>query len=191
MVGNHGAMGGQVYPPPAPAMVPQPQPHGQVAANNWVGNDANTLLVVSTLITTLTYQLGCSVPGGYWQDTMPLGSADGKQKPHEAGDPIMRDLHWQRYWVFMAASWMGFLGSMMMTLSLLVRMPVDSRQVRWSFAVAYSSLVLTFNVSQSKTHLSIDIIIWAVTVVFLWIMISVRPDHRARIFRFFCCVREN
>ncbi|VAI07589.1 uncharacterized protein LOC119292743 [Triticum dicoccoides] len=185
---NNGAMSGQVYPPPPAAMAPQPQPHGQVAANNWAGNDANTLLVVATLITTLTYQLGCSVPGGYWQDTLP---ADGKQKPHEAGDPIMRDKHPQRYWVFMAASWMGFLASMMMTLSLLVRLPVDSRQVRWSFAVAYSSLVLTFIVSQAKTHISIDIAIWLVTVVFLWLMISVRPEHRARILRFFCCNREN
>ena len=99
---NNGAMSAQVYPPPPPAMVPQPQPHGQVAANNWAGNDANTLLVVATLITTLTYQLGCSVPGGYWQDTL---AADGKQQPHEAGDPIMRDKHPQRY-AHGACSWL-------------------------------------------------------------------------------------
>jgi hypothetical protein len=105
---NNGAMSGQVYPPPPPpAMVPQPQPHGQAAANNWAGNDANTLLVVATLITTLTYQLGCSVPGGYWQDTLPAGATVGKQKPHDAGDPIMRDMHPQRY-VQGTCSWLEF-----------------------------------------------------------------------------------
>ncbi|KAL6645891.1 hypothetical protein ACP70R_017499 [Stipagrostis hirtigluma subsp. patula] len=199
MMGNGAGMGGgQMYPPYPPAappmMMEQPRGHGQGAVhqqrppNNWAGNDANTLLVVATLITTLTYQLGCSVPGGYWQETQP--SADGKHVYH-AGDPVMRDLHRQRYWVFMAASWMGFAGSMLMTLSLLVRMPVDSRHVRWSFAVAYSSLVLTFIVSQPNTHLSLDIILWVVVLAFLWLMISVRAEHRARIVGCLCCAGDN
>ncbi|OEL14033.1 hypothetical protein BAE44_0024953 [Dichanthelium oligosanthes] len=94
-----------------------------------------------------------SIPGEYWQNTQP--TADGKQG-HTAGNPVKRDLHPQRYWVFMVASWTGFAGSMLMTLSLLVRMPVDSRQVRWPFAVAYSSLALTFRLSQPKTHISLD-----------------------------------
>ncbi|RCV45568.1 hypothetical protein SEVIR_9G468400v4 [Setaria viridis] len=189
-----------MYPLPPPPMMEAPQPHGHVratanhqqqrpaAANNWAGNDANTLLVVATLITTLTYQLGSSIPGGYWQDTqLPV---DGK-RPHTAGDPVMRDLHPQRYWVFMVASWMGFAGSMLMTLSLLVRMPVDSRHVRWSFAVAYASLVLTFRLSQPKTHISLDILIWVAVTAFLWLMISVRTEHRARIVRLFCCAGDN
>ncbi|XP_062213495.1 uncharacterized protein LOC133914401 [Phragmites australis] len=185
MANSAGMGGGQVYPPP----------HGQAAVNqqhppnNWADNDANTLLVVATLITTLTYQLGSNVPGGYWQDTQL--SADGKTELHRTGDPVMRDLHRPRYWVFMAASWMGFAGSMLMTLSLLVRMPVISRQVRWSFAVAYASLVLTFIVSQSGTHLSLDILVWAVVVAFLWLMTSVRPEHRARIVGCLCCAGDN
>ena len=66
--------------------------------NTWVGNDANTLLVVATLITTLTYQLGTSIPGGYWQQDTTAASRDGKrQVTYLAGDPIMRDLHRPRY----------------------------------------------------------------------------------------------
>ncbi|OEL14030.1 hypothetical protein BAE44_0024950 [Dichanthelium oligosanthes] len=187
---GHAGAGG-VYPP-------LPTPHGQstnqqqlgrAEPNSWVGNDANTLLVVAALITTLTYQLGTNIPGGYWQqDTLVPASSDGKpQVTYRAGDPIMRDLHRPRYWVFMGASWVGFAGSMLMTLSLLVRMPVDSRHVRWSFAVAYSSLVLTFVVSQPKTHLSLDIIAWLVVLFFLWIVISLHPNHRARVIQRFCC----
>ena len=89
--------------------------------------------------------------------------------------------HACRYWVFMAASWMGFLASMMMTLSLLVRMSADSRHVRWSFVVAYSSLVLTFVVSQPRTHLSMDILVWAGVLAFLWLGHSVHPEHRPRL----------
>uniref|UniRef100_A0A0E0KBG2 PGG domain-containing protein n=1 Tax=Oryza punctata TaxID=4537 RepID=A0A0E0KBG2_ORYPU len=169
-----------VYPP-------LPNPNGQVmdqerlgggGPNLWVGNDANTLLVVATLITTLTYQLGTNIPGGYWQDT---------KEDHRAGDPIMRDLHRPRYWVFMGASWVGFASSMVMTLSLLVRMPVDSRNVRWSFAVAYSTLVLTFIVSQPRTHLSLDILVWVAVLAFLWFTISLRPERRAKIAQAICC----
>ncbi|WVZ56313.1 hypothetical protein U9M48_006861 [Paspalum notatum var. saurae] len=183
--------GGGVYPPgpPPPAHDGQSVNRQQLggsgaAANSWVGNDANTLLVVATLITTLTYQLGTSIPGGYWQQDTP--SSDGKLT-YRAGDPIMRDLHRPRYWVFMGASWVGFASSMLMTLSLLVRMPVDSRHVRWSFVVAYSSLVLTFVVSQPKTHLSLDILIWAAVLAFLWIIISLHPDRRARVIQELCC----
>lgn len=185
-------MGGNVgvFPPlpvrGQPASVNQQQLGG--GPHTWVGNDANTLLVVATLITTLTYQLGTSIPGGYWQQDTTAASRDGKEQvTYRAGDPIMRDLHRPRYWVFMGASWVGFASSMMMTLSLLVRMPVDSRHVRWSFVVAYSSLVLTFVVSQPKTHLSVDLLIWAAVLVFLWIIVSLHPDRRARVIQELCC----
>lgn len=178
-----------VYPP-LPPVHDRPainQQHlGAQGPNTWVGNDANTLLVVATLITTLTYQLGTNIPGGYWQDTK---MQDGRV--YRAGDPIMRDLHRPRYWMFMGASWVGFASSMVMTLSLLVRMSVDSRHVRWSFVVAYSSLVLTFIVSQPKTHLSIDILVWAAVLVFLWLIVSVRPEHRTRIVHVLCCHHTN
>jgi len=190
---------GHVYPLPLPPMMARP--HGHVdgnhhhhqqpppaPANNWAGNDANTLLVVAALLTALTYHLGSSVPGGYWQDTQP--AEPGKQT-HAAGDPVMRDLHPQRYWVFMVASWVGFAGSMLMTLSLLVRVPLDSRRVRWSFAAAHASLVLTFRLSQPKTHISLDILIWVAVTAFLWLMVSVRAEHRARIVRLLCGAGEN
>ncbi|KAF8718867.1 hypothetical protein HU200_025176 [Digitaria exilis] len=106
-------------------------------SGGWASNDPNTLLVVATLLTALAYLLGLSMPGGYWQQDI-LSRADGSVV-YRAGDPIMRDLHRPRYWVFRAASWVGVASSMVMTLSLLVRMAVGSRHVVWSFAVAYSS----------------------------------------------------
>ncbi|XP_062213494.1 uncharacterized protein LOC133914400 [Phragmites australis] len=178
-----------VYPP-LPTQQGQPvsqqQRRGGPGPNSWVGNDANTLLVVATLITTLTYQLGTSIPGGYWQQDVPRSLQDSTVMYH-AGDPIMRDLHRPRYWVFMGASWVGFASSMVMTLCLLVRMAVDSRHVRWSFVVAYSSLVLTFVVSQRRTHLSLDILIWVAVLAFLWIIVSLHPNRRSRVIQELCC----
>jgi len=156
--------------------------------DGWAGNDPNTLIVVATLITALNFLLGLSMPGGYWQTDQTVVSDAGSVVPrYRAGDPIMRDLHRPRYWVFRGASWVGVASSMVMTLSLLVRMPVDSRHVRWSFVVAYSSLVLTFVVSQPRTHLSLDLLIWAAVLVFLWIIVSLHPDRRARAIQVLCC----
>ena len=145
--------------------------------------------MVATLLVALAYLLGLSLPGGYWQQDTP--SRDGRVV-YRAGDPVMRDLHRPRYWVFRAATWAGVASSMVMTLSLLVRMPVGSRHAMWSFSVAYSSLVLTFIVSQSRTHLSLDILIWVAVLALIWLVINLHPERPARvILAIFCCNRDN
>ena len=52
--------------------------------------------------------------------------------------------------------------------------------------MAYASLVLTFRLSQPKTHIWLDILIWAAFTAFLWLMISIRGEHPARIVRLLC-----
>ncbi|CAN6284871.1 unnamed protein product [Urochloa humidicola] len=160
--GGGGAAAG-VYPPLPTHHGPsanqqQQQLGGGAVPHSWMGNDANTLLVVAALITTLTYQLGTNIPGGYWQQDTASVSRGGKPVTYRAGDPIMRDLHRPRYWVFMGASWVGFASSMVMTLSLL-----------------------------PKTHLSVDIIVWLAVLAFLWTVVSLHPDRRARAIRDLCC----
>ncbi|CAN6284875.1 unnamed protein product [Urochloa humidicola] len=152
------------------------------------GHDPSALLVGATLITALAFLLGTFIPGGYWpQDTQAL--RHGKPVTYRAGDPIMRDLHRPRYWVFRAASWVGVASSMVLTLSLLVGAAAGSRHVRWSFAVAYSSLLLTFAVSQTKTHLSLDVIVWVAVLFVSWILTTtrIRGENRARIMKLLCC----
>ncbi|CAL4938583.1 unnamed protein product [Urochloa decumbens] len=194
--GNMEAVLVTAYPPAQGLPVRRHQQLGAAADDEdmrgWAANDPSTLLLVATLLTALSYLLGLSMPGGYWQRNTPAWR-DGKQVAlYHAGDPIMRDLHRPRYWVFRVASWVGVASSMVMTLSLLARMPVGSRNVMWSFTVAFSSLVLTFIVSQSRTHLSLDIIIWVAVLVLIWFVIGLHPDRRARVIRaIFCCNRDN
>nr|CAB3472683.1 unnamed protein product [Digitaria exilis] len=126
-------------------------------------DDTGTLLVVATLITALSYQVGTNIPGGYWQD-----DTGG----HVAGDPIMRDKHRRRYWLFMVASWAGFGSSMLLTVALLTQVPTRSLVVRCAFLVSYSSLVLTFVTSQPRTSLAMDIAIWAGVMAALAVVTS-------------------
>ncbi|CAL4921831.1 unnamed protein product [Urochloa decumbens] len=152
------------------------------------GHDPSALLVGATLITALAFLIGTFIPGGYWPQDTPAWS-HGRQVLYHAGDPIMRDLHRPRYWVFRAASWVGVASSMVLTLSLLVGAAAGSRHVRWSFAVAYSSLLLTFAVSQTKTHLSLDVVVWLAVLFVSWLLTttSIRGENRARIMKLLCC----
>ena len=187
-------VGVAAYPPgPAQGLPVRPQQLGGGAPTDgdrsgWAGNDPSTLLVVATLLVALAYLLGLSMPGGYWQQDTPAWSG-GERVVYRAGDPIIRDLHRPRYWVFRAASWVGVASSMVLTLSLLVRTPAGSRHVQWSFVVAYSSLLLTFAVSQTKTHLSLDIIVWLAVLAVSWLITttSIRGGNRARIMKLLCC----
>ncbi|GJN08427.1 hypothetical protein PR202_ga26342 [Eleusine coracana subsp. coracana] len=127
-----------------PNVAPLEVGHGGPAAihlggpepNSWAGNDSNTLLVVAALITTLTYQLGTSIPGGYWQESQ---YKDG------------------------------------------------TRPAIPSCATCTAPVVLTFVVSQPRTHLSIDIVIWDAVVAFLWVTVSLRSERRERAIQALCC----
>ncbi|GJN41394.1 hypothetical protein PR202_gn00765 [Eleusine coracana subsp. coracana] len=142
----------------------------------FAANKTDTLLVVATLITALSYQLGTTIPGGCWQD-------DGAG--HVAGDPIMRDKHRRRYWLFMCASWAGFGSSMLLTVGLLTGVPPRSRLVLWLFVVAYSSLVLTFVTSQPRTSLAMDLGIWAAVMAVL--AVATKYWRLDRLPRWFVC----
>ncbi|KAH7687185.1 Caskin/Ankyrin repeat-containing protein [Dioscorea alata] len=137
----------------------------------WEGNKSGTLLVVATLITTLTYQIGSNPPGGFWQDD---------NNGHEVGSPIMRDKHRTRYWLFMTGAWVGFVDSMLLTLWLLIGMPVNSTRVRWSFIIAYSSLQLTYIAAVHGTPLVFDLVTWAVIVFILANRIGTREMNWLR-----------
>uniref|UniRef100_J3KYD9 PGG domain-containing protein n=1 Tax=Oryza brachyantha TaxID=4533 RepID=J3KYD9_ORYBR len=80
----------------------------------------------------------------------------------------------------MAASWAGFGSSMLLTLCLLTGVPSRSRAVQWPFLVAYSSLVLTFITSQSRTSLAMDVLIWAAVMAVLTVGIKYRRLDRLR-----------
>ena len=136
---------------------------------SWEGNESSTLLVVATLITALTYQIGSNPPGGFWQDN---------NDAHEAGAPIMRDKHRRRYWLFMTAAWVGFGDSMLLTLWLLTGAPVSSRRVRWSFVIAYSSLQLTYITAMHGTSLVMDLLTWAGIMFVLFLVIGIEKRER-------------
>ncbi|XP_072955732.1 uncharacterized protein [Typha angustifolia] len=156
---------------------PEEEQEMNKSKEGWGSLDRGTLLVVVTLITALTYQIGINPPGGFWQDDLFVKAGDPvpdnpgstylmNHYDHKAGDPIMGDKHPTRYLVLMVVNWIGFYNSMTLTIWLLIGVPVTSRRVKLSFLLSYTLLVLTYNVSQVGTSLTVDLMIWLGLLVF-------------------------
>uniref|UniRef100_A0A0D9WYN3 PGG domain-containing protein n=1 Tax=Leersia perrieri TaxID=77586 RepID=A0A0D9WYN3_9ORYZ len=142
-------------------------------------DDRGVLLVVATLITTLSYQIGSSVPGGYWQDDAP--------GHHRAGEPIMRTQRRGMYRLFIWGSWIGFASSIGLAVALLTGMPPRSRFVRGLFVLAYSTLILTFVAQQWHTVAWVSAILWVAVIALIAAFVTNRTHRRLRWFVNWLC----
>ncbi|KAM3206506.1 hypothetical protein ACQJBY_061929 [Aegilops geniculata] len=70
------------------------------------------LLLLSTLVTTVTYVAGLNLPGGSWEQDDPGG--------HIAGDPILRDIHYRRYLAFYYCNATALAASFVISLVLII-----------------------------------------------------------------------
>ena len=148
-------------------------------APDFDANDAGTLLVVATLISGLSYQLGTNIPGGYWQDDAP--------GHHVAGEPIMRTQRRFQYHVFIWSSWFGFGASMGLTLALLTGVPPRSRFVRGLFVLSYSTLILSFVTQQAFSIIWVSLLVWFGVIALVTSAVNYRTHgHLRRFFDWLC-----
>jgi len=143
------------------------RPHGGSGLFQRSNDDNGTLLVVATLITTLSYQVGSNVPGGYWQDDAP--------GHHVAGEPIM------------SPSWFGFCASMGLTLALLTCVPPRSRFIRGLFVLSYSTLILSFVTQQAFSIIWVSLLVWVGVIALITSAVNNRTHgHLRRFFDWLC-----
>ncbi|KAK1276445.1 hypothetical protein QJS04_geneDACA009934 [Acorus gramineus] len=119
--------------------------------HGWLGNDRNTLLVVVTLITAVTFQAGLSPAGGFWQDDT---------KDHSAGNAIMADKHPTMYWFFRTTNWLGFYVSVLLILWIMVGVDPQSKRIWLGFVFCISVLVLNFLCSIPNYSITIACVTW-------------------------------
>uniref|UniRef100_A0A0E0LAM6 PGG domain-containing protein n=1 Tax=Oryza punctata TaxID=4537 RepID=A0A0E0LAM6_ORYPU len=77
------------------------------------------VVLLSTLVTTITYQAGLVPPGGVWQENW---------KEHEAGDPILLSIQPERYKVFFYCNSIAFAASLVIII-LVQYKPILKRRI--------------------------------------------------------------
>jgi len=83
-------------------------------AHEAVERSRKYLLIFATLVATVTYQAGLSMPGGFL-------SADSQDSDHLAGDPMLHDHHPDRFMGFFYFNTTAFVASLVVIMLLMSR----------------------------------------------------------------------
>ncbi|KAI8570482.1 hypothetical protein RHMOL_Rhmol01G0037600 [Rhododendron molle] len=92
---------------------------------SWQKKKKDTLMIVSSLMATMSFQVGINPPGGVWQDT-----SDG----HEAGKAIIAYTNPKAYPYLVCFNTVGFLLSLTTILELIVVLPTRSKKGFWVYS---------------------------------------------------------
>ncbi|KAI8570473.1 hypothetical protein RHMOL_Rhmol01G0036600 [Rhododendron molle] len=143
---------------------------------SWQKKKKDTLMIVSSLMATMSFQVGINPPGGVWQDT---------SAGHEAGKAVIAYTNPKAYPYLMCFNTVGFLLSLTTILELIVVLPTQKRAfgfiragISWltimimAFAYTFSVIVVSPMEMFKSINLVIfvTVILWAVGVTFLRVL---------------------
>ncbi|KAI8570474.1 hypothetical protein RHMOL_Rhmol01G0036700 [Rhododendron molle] len=142
----------------------------------WQKKKKDTLMIVSSLMATMAFQVGINPPGGVWQDT---------SAGHEAGKAIIAYTNPEAYPYLMYFNMVGFLLSLTTILELIVVLPTKKRAfgfiragISWltimimAFAYTFSVIVVSPTEMFKSINIAIfvTVIVWAAGVTFLRVL---------------------
>ncbi|KAG5563869.1 hypothetical protein RHGRI_000160 [Rhododendron griersonianum] len=136
-----------------------------------------TLMVVSSLFATMTFQVGVNPPGGVWQDNF----KEQDSEEHLAGKAILAYKYRKSYSCFMCFNTVGFLLSLFL-ISLLIVSAVPAPRSRWGWILPITSVMTIMTTAFAYTysvivvspkHMAAEIMIILVSViVWAYLMLS-------------------
>ncbi|XP_058180530.1 protein ACCELERATED CELL DEATH 6-like [Rhododendron vialii] len=142
----------------------------------WQKKKKDTLMIVSSLMATMSFQVGINPPGGVWVDSSP---------EHKAGKAIVAYTIPKAYPYLMYFNTLGFLLSLTTILELIVVLPTRKRAfgfiragISWltimimAFAYAFSVIVVSPTEMYKPVNLviSVTVTVWAAGVTFLRVL---------------------
>ncbi|XP_058215676.1 ankyrin repeat-containing protein BDA1-like [Rhododendron vialii] len=142
----------------------------------WQKKKKDTLMIVSSLMATMSFQVGINPPGGVWQDT---------SAGHGAGKAVIAYTNPKAYPYLVYFNTIGFLLSLTTILELIVVLPTKKRAfgfiragISWltitimAFAYAFSVIVLAPTEMYKSINLVIlaTVTVWAVVISILRVL---------------------
>ncbi|KAI8570503.1 hypothetical protein RHMOL_Rhmol01G0039400 [Rhododendron molle] len=142
----------------------------------WQKKKKDTLMIVSSLMATMSFQVGINPPGGVWQET---------SAGHKAGKAIIAYTNPKAYPYLVYFNTVGFLMSLTTILELIVVLPTQKRAfgfiragISWLtimiivFAYTFSVIVVSPPAMFKSVNLVIlaTVIVWVVVISFLRVL---------------------
>ncbi|XP_058180634.1 uncharacterized protein LOC131299088 [Rhododendron vialii] len=139
---------------------------------SWQKKKKDTLMIVSSLMATMSFQVGINPPGGVWQET---------SEGHEAGKAVIAYTNSKSYPYLVYFNTIGFLLSLTTILELIVVLPTQKRAfgiiragISWltimimAFTYTFSVTVLAPTEMYKSVYLVIlaTVAVWAVGITF-------------------------
>ncbi|KAG5564187.1 hypothetical protein RHGRI_000397 [Rhododendron griersonianum] len=137
-------------------------------------------MIVSSLMATMSFQVGINPPGGVWDS-----SSNSTDVPHDAGKARIADTSPEAYPYLMFLNTVGFLLSLTTILELIVVLPTRRRGfgliravISWltimimAFSYTFSVIVVSPKTMVHSTNLVIlcTVVVWAVLISFLRVL---------------------
>ncbi|XP_058180442.1 ankyrin repeat-containing protein At5g02620-like [Rhododendron vialii] len=142
----------------------------------WQKKKKDTLMIVSSLMATMSFQVGINPPGGVWDQSSP---------EHEAGKARIAYTNSKAYPYLVYFNTIGFLLSLTTILELIVVLPTQKRAfgfiragISWltimimAFAYTFSVIIVSPPAMYKPVNLVIltTVIVWAVVISFLRVL---------------------
>jgi len=103
---------------------------------NWIEETRGTLMIVATVITTMTFQVGISPPGGVWQQDMKKDAIHcTRDLKCEAGRAVLAYSYPDVYRYFLSVNSFSFFASVCVLLLIISGFPLTSKFIIWFFTL--------------------------------------------------------
>ncbi|MCD9643230.1 hypothetical protein HAX54_030490 [Datura stramonium] len=133
----------------SPAYLGENQAQNPPSKGDWLSKKRETIMVVASLITTMTFQAGVNPPGGVWQENENLD--DRGILSHKEGEAVMAYNHARPYRYFLRANTIAFVSSLSTILLLISELPFRRRLFIWGLMVIMwlivTSTTLTYGIA--------------------------------------------
>ncbi|OWM79266.1 hypothetical protein CDL15_Pgr003438 [Punica granatum] len=147
---------------------------------DWMNDTRGSLMTVSSIIATCTFQAAIAPPGGVWQNdtTTAIGGACSNSRVCVAGTAVLAHYYPGTYFDFMKYSMVSFLGSLVVLFLVISGFPLNNKFCLWFLSLVMSgtvvflgftffaamTLVVPGGIIASYTKFKNDLyIVWAVT----------------------------
>ncbi|OWM79268.1 hypothetical protein CDL15_Pgr003440 [Punica granatum] len=110
-------------------------------SGDWMNDTKGSLMMVSSIIATCTFQAAIAPPGGVWQNDTTTATGACSNRVCVAGNAVLAYYYPDRYYEFMKYDMVSFLGSLVVLFLVISGFPLSNKFCLWLLCLVMSGTV--------------------------------------------------